>query len=121
MGEGNQFMPQLLKIFKKRIKRAKKRNGDEDEDEDEDEDWDDDEDFDEDEDDDEEDSCPVGCDQTLYDKVLELREKRLDQEEIISDFQKTIDELTRNNERQQTREKQINKDLNQTEKEIESF
>jgi len=125
VGEGNQFMPQLLKIFKKRIKRAKKRTGDEDEDEEDEEDWDDDEDFDDEdeemEDEDEEDACPAGCDQTLYDKVLELREKRLDQEEIISDFQKTIDELTRNNERQQTREKQINKDLNQTEKEIESF
>jgi len=126
VGEGNQFMPQLLKIFKKRVKRAKKRTGDEDEDEEDEEDWDeDDEDFDDeeegDEDDDEEDACPAGCDQTLYDKVLELREKRLDQEEIISDFQKTIDELTRNNERQQTREKQINKDLKQTEKEIESF
>jgi hypothetical protein len=128
VGEGNQFMPQLLKIFKKRIKRAKKRgNGDEDEDEDDEEDWedDDDDDFDDEdeemEDEDEEDSCPAGCDQTLYDKVLELREKRLDQEEIISDFQKAIDELTRSNERQQTREKQINKDLAQTEKEIESF
>jgi len=45
----------------------------------------------------------------------------LDQEEIISDFQKSIDELTRNSDRQTTREKQINKDLNQTEKEIEAF
>merc|ERR1712028_143683 len=126
VGEGNQFMPQLLKLFKKRIKRQKKRTGDEEEEEDEEEDWDDDgEDFDEDDegadDDDEEDACPPGCDQTLYDKVLELREKRLDQEEIISDFQKAIDELTRNNDRQTTREKQINKDLAQTEKEIEAF
>jgi len=125
VGEGNQFMPQLLKIFKKRIKRAKKRSGDEDEDDEDEEDWDDDEDFDDEdeelEDDDEEDACPPGCDQTLYDKVLELREKRLDQEEIISDFQKTIDDLKRNNERQTTREKQINKDLKQTEKEIEAF
>jgi WD40 repeat protein len=125
VGESNQFHAQLLKIFKKKVKRAKKRNGDEEEDEEEEEDWDDDdEDFDdegEEEDEDEEDACPPGCDQTLYDKVLELREKRLDQEEILSDFQKAIDELTRNSDRHTTREKQINKDLAQTEKEIQSF
>jgi WD40 repeat protein len=125
VGESNQFHHQLLKIFKKKVKRAKKRNGDEDEEEEEEEDWEeDDEDFDdegEEEDEDEEDACPPGCDQTLYDKVLELREKRLDQEEILSDFQKAIDELTRNSDRHQTREKQINKDLAQTEKEIQGF
>ena len=53
--------------------------------------------------------------------MLELREKRLDQEEIISDIQKTIDEHSRNVERHTQRSKQIVKDLNQTEKEIERF
>ena len=44
---------------------------------------------DDDDDDDEEDACPPGYDQTL-DKVLELREKRLDQEEILNEFQKAM-------------------------------
>ena len=46
-------------------------------DDDEESDYSDESDYDEDEDFDDEfdDSCPPGCDQTLYDKVLELREK----------------------------------------------
>merc|ERR1711871_1706655 len=114
VGASNQFEPQLLKMFKRKIKRAKKRTGDEDEDEDSDEDWEEDS-------DDEDDACPPGCDQTLYDKVLELREKRLDQEEILSDFQKAIDDLKKSNERHHGRERQIDKDLKGTEVEIEAF
>merc|ERR1711871_841706 len=116
VGASNQFEPQLLKMFKRKIKRAKKRTGDEDEDEDSNEDDDDDDD-----DDDEEDACPPGCDQTLYDKVLELREKRLDQEEILNEFQKAIDELKRTSDRAHQREKQIDKDLANTELEILAF
>jgi WD40 repeat protein len=118
------FHAQLLKVFKRKIKRAKKRTGDDEEEEEEEEDWeeDEDEDFDDDEgDEDEEDACPAGCDQTLYDKVLELREKRLDQEDIHADFQKAVDELTRNKERHTGRQKQIDKDLSNTELEIQSF
>jgi chromosome segregation ATPase len=111
-----------LKIFKRKIKRSKKKSDDaSDEDSDEeydDSDYDSDESFDDDE---EDDSCPPGCDQTLYDKVLELREKRLDQEEILSDFQKAIDDLKKANERQHGRERQIDKDLKGTEVEIEVF
>merc|ERR1711871_1311798 len=106
VGASNQFEPQLLKMFKRKIKRAKKRTEDDDEDDD---------------DDDEEDACPPGCDQTLYDKVLELREKGLDQEEILSDFQKAIDDLKKANERHHGRERQIDKDLQGTELEIEAF
>merc|ERR1711871_300417 len=115
VGASNQFEPQLLKMFKRKIKRAKKRTGDEDEDEDSDEDWEEDSDEDDDDDDDEEDACPPGCDQTLYDKVLELREKRLDQEEILNEFQKAIDELKRTGDRHHGRERQIDKDLQGTE------
>jgi hypothetical protein len=60
---------------------------DEDEEEEEEEE---DEDFD-DEDDEDEEVCPHGCDQTLYDKVLALREKRLDQEDVIAECAKAID------------------------------
>merc|ERR1711871_870505 len=105
VGASNQFEPQLLKMFKRKIKRAKKRTGDEDEDDD----------------DDEEDACPPGCDQTLYDKVLELREKRLDQEEILNEFQKAIDELKRTGDRHKNRQVQIDKDLKGSKAEIQLF
>jgi len=32
--------------------------------------------------------CPSGCDQALYDKVLALRERRLDREDVIAEFNK---------------------------------
>merc|ERR1711871_1359034 len=123
VGASNQFEPQLLKMFKRKIKRAKKRTGDEDEDEDSDEDWEEesDDDDDDDDDDDEEDACPPGCDQTLYDKVLELREKRLDQEEILNEFQKAIDELKRTGDRHKNRQVQIDKDLKGSKAEIQLF
>ena len=123
--ESNALWPQLFKIFKRKIKRTKKSSGDGSGDEDsdfesEEEESDSDEDGDSD-DEDEDDSCPAGCDQALYDKVLELREKRLDQEDILADFQKNIDDLKKTFDRLSNREKQIVKDLTSTEKDIESF
>ena len=59
---------------------------DDDDDEDEDEDMDEDEDEEE-----EEEACPPGCDPALYDKVCELREKRLEQEEVYTEFQKGVE------------------------------
>ncbi|GMH77149.1 hypothetical protein TrST_g4112 [Triparma strigata] len=123
--ESNAFCDQLLKIFKRKIKRAKKRStGDEDEDEDEDEesDYDDYDEDDEDEDDEEvDDSCPPGCDTHLYESIIEMREKRLDQEEYMSEFQKELDALKKTHDRHVGRERQIDKDLKSTEIEIQKF
>jgi len=125
--ETHQFHQQLLKIFKRKVKKSKKRQlgADEDEDDDEEEDWSDsDDDFDSDMDDDEEeidDSCPAGCDMALFEQVLELRDKRCEKEEKLQEFQKNVDELKRNHERHMQREKQIDKELKNTEKEIRSF
>ena len=119
--EKNAFHAQLLKIFKRKIKRAKKKSTeDEDGDEDEDDSGDDYEDDDE-EDDEVDDSCPPGCDTHLYESIIELREKRLDQEEVLADFQKELDDLKKANERHIARERQIDKDLNSTEVEIKKF
>lgn len=57
-------------------------------------------DFDDDEEEEVDDSCPPGCDISLYESVLGLRERRLDQEEILAEIQKTADELKRNLDRQ---------------------
>lgn len=59
---------------------------DEDEEEEDDEDFDD-EDLDEDEEG-QDDTCPLGCDTGLHLRVLQLRERRLDQEEVLQEFQK---------------------------------
>ena len=121
--EKNNFHDQLLKIFKRKMKRAKKRSTNDDEDEEEEED--DGGDFDDNDDDYEEnevdDSCPPGCDTALYESIIELREKRLDQEEVLADFQKELDELKKAHDRHVGRERQIDKDLKNTEVEIQKF
>jgi len=68
-----------------------------------------------------EDICPPGCDQTLFERILDLREKKLDTEEVCADIQKGIEDLRRTIERLRSREKQIVKDGQQTEMEVQQF
>lgn len=37
--------------------------------------------------------CPPGCEQGAYERVCELRERRLDEEELVSEFTKTLEVL----------------------------
>jgi len=127
-GEKSEFYPQLLKIFKKKVKRKKKKVVKEDmEDEDSDADNDgydsesSDEDDDSDSEEEEDDSCPPHCDLAIYEKVLELLEKRLEQEEVLAEFNKAVLELNKTYERHQLKEKQIDKELTSTENDIEQF
>jgi len=121
--ENHAFHEQLIRIFKRKIKRAKKKNEAEGGDEsDEESDYDEDEDEDEDVEDEEvDDSCPPGCDTNLYENILKLREKRLDQEEVLGEFQKELDDLKKTHDRHIGRERQINKDLSSTSVEISKF
>ncbi|OWZ09547.1 Avirulence (Avh) protein [Phytophthora megakarya] len=134
----------LQKLFKRKIKRAKKRptasggkedgkdgNGQpdttrdgDDQEEEEEEEEDDDEDYDEDDDDDdeeEEDACPPGCDLTLYEKVLELREKRADVDDAVGELHKAIEELRKAGERQAAKQRSIDKELTATEQDTQQF
>eukprot|EP00898_Chlorokybus_atmophyticus_P007049 jgi/Chlat1/7345/Chrsp59S06953 len=103
--EGNPLRDALVKAFQRRVKRSKRRGGgggegggsEEDESEEEDEDGDG-EDDDEDEEDDEEDVCPAGCEQGMYEKVCDLREKRADQDDVLADFNKQIDAFKKEKE-----------------------
>ncbi|KAE9011914.1 hypothetical protein PF005_g10384 [Phytophthora fragariae] len=134
----------LQKLFKRKIKRAKKkptasgkedgkdgngqspesaRDGDEQEGEEE-EDEDEDEDYDEDDDDDdeeEEDTCPPGCELTLYEKVLALREKRADVDDAVGELNKAIEELRKGGERQAAKQRAIDKELMATEQDAQQF
>lgn len=128
-GEKSEFYAQLLKIFKKKVKRAKKKTSrdadlDEDDDSDNGEDDDSDEDDNSDEsdsDEDDDDSCPLHCDSAIYEKVLELREKRLEQEEVLAEFNKAVQELNKQYDRHVSKERLIDKELSTTEGEIEAF
>jgi WD40 repeat protein len=117
--ENHPYIETLTKIFKKKIKRSKPgvENDNEDEEGEEFEDDDDEE-----EDDEEvEDICPPGCDQALFEKILELREKKLDTEEVCNEIQKCIDDLKKTADRLKQREKQIIKEAQQTEYEVQQF
>jgi len=124
--ETNKFHEQLLKIFKKKIKRQKKKAVNEGEDgdqesgseEDSDEDMSD---LDEEEEEEEEDFCPPGCEPALFEQVCELREKRLDTEETLAEFQKAADTLKKDQEALTKKEKLIDQALKQTDEEIQTF
>ena len=118
LGDSNKYSEVLLAIFKKKVKRAKRAGGDADDDDDDDDDDedDDDDDFDsEEEEEEEEEVCPPGCDPALYEKVCELREKRLEQEELYADFQKSVEALKKENDALIKKEKIIDKALRDTE------
>ncbi|XP_053372820.1 cilia- and flagella-associated protein 44-like [Mercenaria mercenaria] len=129
LGENNKFADYLTKVFKKRIKRSKKKatEGDDD-DEDSDEDSDDDSDWDEDEDDDESetggydlDICPPGCDQNLYEATCQLREKRLDIEEALVEEKKTNDTLKKELDSFHKKSKIIDNGLKTAQQDLEAF
>ena len=69
----------------------------------------------------EEEVCPKGCDEATYERVVELRLKRMEQEDIVNDFQKSIELLRRENEALSKKEKAIDKQLRDVEKEINTF
>merc|ERR1711934_467144 len=69
----------------------------------------------------EEEICPPGCDQDLYDKVRELRVRKLDTEEILNNFQKEVDDFRKQRDRFLQRQKQIVKDVKGTLLEIQAF
>ncbi|KAF3702324.1 Cilia- and flagella-associated protein 44 [Channa argus] len=105
LGENNKFEEFLTKVFKKKIKRVKKKEQtvddeeevDSDENSDEDDDWDDDDNYDSGAEEGEgrlDDSvCPPGCEPALYEKILQLREHRLDLEEFLVEEKKSAEFL----------------------------
>jgi hypothetical protein len=123
IGENSKFHDELFKIFKRKIKRKRQvqGGGDDSDEDDEDESDEDEEDDDSDEEEEVEETCPPGCEPSLYDKVCELREKRLDQEEVYTEFQKGIEALKKENDMLIKKEKAIDTALKTTEADIHSF
>ncbi|XP_052253766.1 cilia- and flagella-associated protein 44-like isoform X2 [Dreissena polymorpha] len=129
LGDNNKFADYLTKVFKKKIKRSKKKTteGDDDE-EDSDDDSDEDEDWDEEEDEDESESggydldiCPPGCDQNLYEATCQQREKRLDIEEALVEEKKTNDALKKELEGYGKKSKVIDSGLKTAQQDLEAF
>ena len=121
--DGSTFREQLQKIFLRKIKRHKKNakrteDFDSEEESDSEEEDDDDDDWDEDE---AEEICPPGCDQSLYEKVCDLREKRLDQEEIDVELKKQLETFNKEKESLKKKQNLINQAVKAINAEIISF
>ncbi|XP_061603630.1 cilia- and flagella-associated protein 44-like [Phyllopteryx taeniolatus] len=98
LGDDNKFEEYLTKVFKRKIKRGKKKEqaGEEEEDEDDFDDyenWDEDDDWDAVEGEAAGEECPPGCEPKLFDHILQLRERRLDLEELLIEEKKSADVL----------------------------
>jgi WD40 repeat protein len=115
--ETHKHAEDLFRIFKKKIKRAKKAAAGEEEVEDDEELSD----FDDLDDEEDEEFCPPGCDPALYEQVCELREKRLDQEDVLADLLKTVEALKKDHEALIKKERVIDAALNASESEIRDF
>ncbi|ORY52261.1 WD40 repeat-like protein, partial [Neocallimastix californiae] len=131
---GNKYEEMLTKIFKKKIKRSRKKNSDNDEDNDDsdesssesDSDFDSDEDFSESDEnsiieEEIEEICPEDLEQEIFDTVLSLRLEQSDQEYNISEIQKIIDALKKENEGYLKKEKIIDSALKGFESDIQAF
>nr|KAJ3422153.1 Cilia- and flagella-associated protein 44 [Polyrhizophydium stewartii] len=136
LGENNKNEEYLTKVFKRKIKRSKAeqkkvkegagskgdgQEGEEEEQEDSDED-DMDSSFDSDMEEEEEEfeeRCPADCDQTLWTRILDQRDQRLDQEELLADIQKAA--LKKENDSLIKKEKIIGVSLKNAETEIQDF
>jgi hypothetical protein len=96
IGENNKNEEFLTKIFKRKVKRVKKKTEDgETEKENEEEDYESDDSSynseDEEENDDLQEVIPADCDPNIWKGILALREKRLDVEEVLQEVQKNVE------------------------------
>ena len=113
----------LQKVFTKRVRRAKKKEEKEEvaeSDEDSNSDDDDDSEY-EDSDEEEEEAIPTGCDEKLWNAVLEIRERRQDEDDVILEINKITE--TDRKERDFLAKKLSNvlTSLKNTEREMEAF
>lgn len=130
LGENNKFEQFLARVYKKKIKRAKKKINDDGEgnsDEDSDEESSDDDDYDSDEDDEsgeeelDDSVCPQGCDQGTFDQVCQLREKKLDLEEATVEEKKVHDVLKKELDALTKKTKIIDNGLKSAKSDLEAF
>ncbi|KAI1891221.1 hypothetical protein AGOR_G00141550 [Albula goreensis] len=131
LGENNKFADFLTKVFKKKVKRVKKKEktGDEEEQENSDEESDEESDWDDEESDEESDGgcplddsvCPPSCDPELFENTLQLRSKKLDLEELLTEERKTCDTLKKECDALAKKEKIVQSSLKAAEADLELF
>ncbi|KAJ8002958.1 hypothetical protein DPEC_G00164360 [Dallia pectoralis] len=129
LGENNKFADFLTRVFRKKIKRVKKKEkaGDDEEQEDSDTDSDEGSDWDEGEDDSRsvnscalnDSVCPPGCDLELFENTVKMRERRLDLEELLVEEKKTAENLSKEYDCLVKKEKAVHVSLKTAEGDLE--
>ena len=107
----------LFKYFLKKVRRVKPRASDAGSDSEEEDD--DDSEYDSEED--EEEFLPEGCEEELYESVLELRERRLDEHYVIKDLDKEIDAMKKELDGVKKKEKAANTAVEKLEVDLENY
>merc|ERR1719446_1429325 len=95
---------ELLKVFRKKIKRRKRPLKDDD-----------------DESSEEEEVCPDKVDKATWEKVLELRERRLDHDEVMGEFKAGLERLNKESDQLTKKSKVISTEQSAIEQDIEIF
>jgi len=121
-GLSSEIRAELLKVYHRKIKRQKNRDGDGESDGESEEESDDDmsdDDFSDDEE--REETCPAGCKTEIFEKVKQLRERRLDQTEVLNAYRKSLVDVKKSLNRYHARERQIVKDMEKAHYDIEAL
>ncbi|XP_072470087.1 cilia- and flagella-associated protein 44 [Notamacropus eugenii] len=130
LGENNKFANFLMKVLKKNIKRVKKKEveGEEEEDESSKEDSDEESSFESSEEESEsedeafdESMGIANCDPALYEMALQLREKRLDIEETLSEEKKQLENLKKEYDAMGKKVKVVAANLETAEEALEAY
>ncbi|XP_066534174.1 cilia- and flagella-associated protein 44 isoform X2 [Hoplias malabaricus] len=131
LGENNKFTDFLTRVFKKKIKRVKKKEkASTQEKEDSDEDSDEESVYEDDEDDQESESgvgtlddsvCPPNCDPVLFENTVKLREHCLDVEELLMEEKKNAETLRKECDSLVKKEKIVQSSLKAAEGDLELF
>ncbi len=111
---------ELLRVFRRKVKRHKDDGGEDEDDSDEESELN----FDSDDDDDDDggdDVCPEGCEQSLFDRVLDLREERLDLEEVQVELTESKAAIDKAFARHKARQTQVASELAGIRKEMQAF
>jgi WD40 repeat protein len=111
---------ELLRVLRRKVKRHKEDGAGDEEDSDEESELNFDSDEDE-EDDGGDDVCPEGCEQALFDRVLDLREERLDLEEVQTVLAESRGAIDKAHARHKARQAQVNGELGGIRKEMQAF
>ncbi|XP_074070622.1 cilia- and flagella-associated protein 44 [Macrotis lagotis] len=130
LGENNKFANFLMKVLKKNIKRVKKKEveGEEEEDASSKEDSDEESSFESDEEESESEDETfdeslglANCDPALYEMTLQLREKRLDIEEALTEEKKVLDNLKKESDAMGKKVKVVAANLQTAEEALEAY